>query len=238
MYDFRRRIVWGINMTAIILAGGLGTRLSSVINNIPKCMAPINRIPFLSYLLNKLDKSGFKTIIMAVGYLSEYIINYYGNTYKGLKIIYSIEKEPLGTGGAIINAIQYIKDGFFFVINGDTYFDINFREMYDISKNFIIASKYLSNVSRYGKLNVDNNTLNSFTEKGLNSNGLINGGIYFINKSFLMNFNFPLKFSWENDFLHKYVSKKMFNVSLFDNNFIDIGIPEDYQLAQSFFINE
>jgi len=227
-------------MTAIILAGGFGTRLSSVISNVPKSMAPINDIPFLSYILNQLSNSGFKRVILAVGYLKESVISFFGHNFKHLELVYSIEEEPLGTGGAIIKALSQVKDEYFFVLNGDTFFDIRFLEMAQIPlTDIIIASKFVNNVSRYGKLIVnENNIVKEFKEKGSNSDGLINGGIYFIRKSFIQSFTFPTKFSWEKDFLERFVLNNFFKVLKFDGYFIDIGIPEDYLTAQKVLVYE
>jgi D-glycero-alpha-D-manno-heptose 1-phosphate guanylyltransferase len=227
-------------MTAIILAGGFGTRLSSVISNVPKSMAPINDIPFLSYILNQLSNSGFKKVILAVGYLKESIISFFGHNFKHLELVYSIEEEPLGTGGAIIKALSQVKDEYFFVLNGDTFFDIRFLEMAQIPlTDIIIASKFVNDVSRYGKLIVnENNIVKEFKEKGSNSDGLINGGIYYVRKSFIQSFTFAKRFSWEKDFLERFVLNNFFRVLKFEGYFIDIGIPEDYLTAQKVLVYE
>ncbi len=220
-------------MTAIILAGGLGTRLRSVLKDVPKCMAPINGIPLLSYILKKLSLSGFNTVILAVGYLKELIIDKYGSNFENMKIQYSIEDEPLGTGGAILKASYLIKDDYFFVLNGDTYFDLDYELMFTKKSDFLIASKKINDVSRYGRLVIEANIITAFVEKGINGIGYINGGIYLIRKTFLNGFSFPNKFSFEKDFLEKNVNKKKFMALNFDGLFIDIGIPDDYLLAQS-----
>jgi D-glycero-alpha-D-manno-heptose 1-phosphate guanylyltransferase len=220
-------------MTAIILAGGLGTRLRSVVKDLPKCMAPINGIPFLSYILMKLSKSGFKRVILAVGYLKEVIISTYGSKFENIDIQYSIEEDPLGTGGAILKGFSLVKDEYAFALNGDTYFDINFNEMVTKKSNFVIASKKIEDVQRYGHLLVENNIVKGFGEKGNKGYGYINGGIYFINKGFLNSFNLPNRFSFEKDFLERYVSLAKFRTIVFQDLFIDIGIPIDFELAQT-----
>jgi D-glycero-alpha-D-manno-heptose 1-phosphate guanylyltransferase len=225
-------------MTAIILAGGLGTRLRSVINDLPKCMAPINGIPFLSYILKKMSKSGFKKIIIAVGYLNEIIISRFGTKFENIEIQYSIEQEPLGTGGAILKALSMVNDDYFFVLNGDTFFDINFSEMFTYKSNFLIASKEIDDVSRYGNLLIEKNLIIGFGEKGTKGKGSINGGIYLIKKSFIEKFPFPTKFSFENYFLEKNANSRMFNVFPSGTFFIDIGVPQDLELAQKLLIYE
>lgn len=220
-------------MTAIILAGGLGTRLRSVVKDLPKCMAQINGIPFLSYILRKLSISGFKKVILAVGYLNEIIIETYGYKFENIEIYYSIENEPLGTGGAILRSLDAITDDYFYVLNGDTYFDIDFKKMFIKKSNFIIASKEIEDVSRYGNIQFENNIIKAFGEKGSKGKGYINGGVYFINRRFLNGFSFPRKFSFEKDFLERNVILRHFNVITFNDLFIDIGIPSDYELAQN-----
>jgi len=220
-------------MTAIILAGGLGTRLRSVIKHLPKCMAPINGIPFLSFILKKLSLSGFKVVILAVGYMKEVIIDTYKSKFENIEIHYSIEEEPLGTGGAILKAVKLVKDDYFFVLNGDTYFDVDLKIMFNYKSDFLLASKKMNDVSRYGNLIIENNIIKSFGEKGSFGEGFINGGVYLIYKDFLKTFTFPLKLSFEKDFLEKYVALGLFHNLTFDNLFIDIGIPSDFELAQS-----
>jgi len=220
-------------MTAIILAGGLGTRLRSVIKDLPKCMAPINGVPFLSYILKKLSLSGFKKVILAVGYLKESIIDYYGFNFENIIIQYSIEDEPLGTGGAIFKASKLVYDDYFFVLNGDTYFDLDFESMVRNKSNLLIASKKTNDVSRYGSLIIETNIVKAFGEKGGTGVGIINGGIYLIKKAYLSSFTFPNKFSFEKDFLEMNLEFNQFTTLTFDNFFIDIGIPSDLKLAQS-----
>jgi D-glycero-alpha-D-manno-heptose 1-phosphate guanylyltransferase len=225
-------------MTAIILAGGLGTRLRPVISNIPKCMAPIKGIPFLAYIINKLSKNGFNNIIIAVSYLRDYIISYFGNLYKGMSISYSIEEEPLGTGGAILKALQLTNEDYIFILNGDTYFDIDYKKFQINKYDFVIAAKFVSNVSRYGHLIVKDDRVINFGEKGSNTSGLINGGVYLLNKQSIINMSFEKKFSLEKDFLEKYIQNLYISYIKYDNFFIDIGIPQDYSKANLLLIYE
>ena len=112
-------------MEAIILCGGLGTRLRSVIKDIPKPMADINGAPFLQILLEFLLRQGVKKVILAVSYKFEVIQGFFGSDFKGLKLIYSVENTPLGTGGAIKQALEFADENENFVLNGDTFFDID-----------------------------------------------------------------------------------------------------------------
>jgi D-glycero-alpha-D-manno-heptose 1-phosphate guanylyltransferase len=116
--------------TAIILAGGLGTRLQSVVKDIPKSMADIAGKPFLEYQLNYLESQKIEHIILSVGYKYESIQNHFGSKYKNISISYAIEKEPLGTGGAVINALKEVKEDSVFILNGDTFFPISLENLF------------------------------------------------------------------------------------------------------------
>ena len=218
-------------MQAIILAGGFGTRLQSVVSDVPKPMAPINGKPFLEYLLDELEMQGFNKVVFAVGYKKECIINYFGNSYKNLEIIYSSEDEPLGTGGCVRKAFQYIDEDFAFVLNGDTMFKIDFKEMAKL-KSVSIACKKMYSFERYGEVKLKDNHINSFAEKKYVDEGYINGGIYYLPKDIFQKYKLPDKFSLEKDFFEKYIDKLNIKAFLSDDYFIDIGIPEDYSKAQ------
>lgn len=218
-------------MEAIILAGGFGTRLQSVVSDVPKPMAPVNGKPFLEYILKLLKKHGFNRIIMAVGYKSEVIVNYFGNKYLDMEILYSNEDYPLGTGGCIKKALELVNDEYVYIINGDTYFDINLSNM-KTKKDIMIACKYMSNFDRYGKVIIENNRIVKFQEKKPNQDGYINGGIYLFRKNIFDGFNLNEKFSLEVDFFEKYINELYIEPFLSNDYFIDIGIPDDYKKFQ------
>lgn len=228
---------------AIILAGGLGTRLSHLLPDLPKCMAPVNNKPFLEYLLNYLSKQNIKKIILSVGYRYEPIINYFGHSFKNLSIKYAIEPEPLGTGGAIAYAARYTENQNFFILNGDTIFPANLEklELAHFNKNadISILIKRLDNTSRFGTVIINKNyKITGFKEKqNINLKGYINGGIYIINKNILNNKNLNKKFSFEKDLLEKYYIDNNFYALNSDAYFIDIGVPEDYHKAEKEFPN-
>ncbi|MBQ9245883.1 HAD-IIIA family hydrolase [bacterium] len=225
---------------AVLLVGGFGKRLSSLVNDVPKPMAKIGNIPFLDYLINNLKNNGFDNFVFLTGYKSEIISEYFKNLEKA---VFIKEETPLGTGGALLNAFNYLNDEFF-VINGDTFFDIDFSIIDDFSVNkpCTIALNYTNNISRYGMVDIDDSFLvNSFVEKGkLSSDKIdcyINGGIYKIKKEILSSFynSFNNNFiSLENDIFPLLVkSKSIYGLPL-GGAFIDIGIPEDYISAQSY----
>lgn len=223
---------------AVILAGGKGTRLSSVIQDLPKPMAPINETPFLTYILEELHQQGIETAYLAVGYLREKIIDYYGNWYKNIKLFYVIEDAPLGTGGAIKKALTQTKTNTPIIINGDTFFSVDFTSLFNFhtkSNSYLtLALKQKENADRYGTVEISSEGLvKRFIEKQPNSKGLINGGIYVVNKEKLNLSRLPEVFSFETEVLEKeYQNGHVYGFPS-DGYFIDIGIPTDYEIAQS-----
>jgi D-glycero-alpha-D-manno-heptose 1-phosphate guanylyltransferase len=218
-------------MQAIILAGGFGTRLKDKISDLPKPMAPIKGVPFLSIIFNQLISHGFTKVVLAVGYKSDKIVSYYNNRYRNLAIEYSFEDEPLGTGGCVKKAMSHIDDDYVFIINGDTYFDVNFKDIQKPNRVLIVC-KYMENSSRYGKIMVNNNVITSFAEKNSSNSGLINGGIYYFKTTLFSEFMTPSSFSLEKDFFEKYVNELKIDAYESDGYFIDIGIPDDFERAE------
>ncbi|EAK0071238.1 D-glycero-D-manno-heptose 1-phosphate guanosyltransferase [Campylobacter coli] len=214
-------------MQAIILCGGLGTRLKSVIKDIPKPMAPINDKPFLEFIFEYLKKQGITEIILSVSYKYELIQEYFKDEFHGMKIHYNIEKELLGTGGAIKDALKLVKNEAY-VVNGDTFFDIDLKKLVLNSSKICIALKQMQNFDRYGTVNVDEQGIvTSFEEKVFKKQGLINGGIYLLKKDIFDEFSLEKKFSFE-EFLQENYKLLKIQTQIFDDYFIDIGIPEDY----------
>lgn len=224
---------------AIILAGGFGTRLRDVISDVPKTMAPVNGRPFLDYQLKYLKYYGIQKVILSVGYLSEKIIEHYGNNFDGIEIIYSIEKEPLGTGGGIRLAMQQCSGDDVLVLNGDSVFDINLYSFYNQHTSYLIdcslAVRQVSNAARYGTIQLGHLfRIAGFKEKdGIEKQGLISAGVYILNKNvFLKNTPEKVPFSIEKDFFEKKVDTVNIYGFNYTGYFIDIGIPEDYEKAQ------
>lgn len=216
----------------IILAGGRGTRLRGVVNDVPKPMAPVNGKPFLAYQLETLAQKGVNRIILSVGYMSEKIIKYFGSNYSGMEIEYAIEDQPLGTGGAIKLALKSCTQDHVYVLNGDTYFDYPVRELEELwqrDRRPIITGVNIDNAHRYGRirLSCDSKTVEAFEEKGLAGPGIINAGCYVIPYNFLSDCT-ERGFSFEEILLTKNLRDKHLNFLLSDGYFIDIGIPSDY----------
>jgi len=220
-------------MEAVILAGGSGTRLRDVVKDIPKPMALVNGRPFLQYLLSWISSfSHIERIILAVGYRSASISEYFGDRYHEISLVYAEESKPLGTGGAIKFAIQKCSGESILIINGDTFFpvDLNsFSAFHTKSKNSIsLALKPMKDFSRYGAVVCKDDTITGFREKKLCDEGLINGGIYLINKAFFKSLNLPEVFSFESEVLEKLAGSSLLKCMIFGVPFIDIGTPEDY----------
>ena len=225
--------------TAIILAGGLGTRLKSVIADLPKPMAPVNGLPFLTYQFRFLKHFGIKNAVVSVGHLAEKIQDYYKTSFEGLSLSYAYEKTALGTGGGIRLAIEACRANDVLVLNGDSFFDVDLTEFYNLHESrqsdISIALRQVSNAGRYGTIKKDsNNRITLFKEKtNLEEPGIINGGVYILQKDLYMNSTPPAtNFSIEKDFFEKNLDKLSINGFGFNSYFIDIGIPEDYARAQ------
>ena len=222
-------------MEAIILAGGFGTRLSTVVSDVPKPMAPIKGRPFLEYLLDDLNEKGINRIILAVGYKKEIIKSHFKEKYKNIDIVYSDEDVPLGTGGAIKKALTLTKDEDIFIINGDTFFDVDLKEMYQFHKKnsskLTLAIKDMEKFDRYGSLILEGYKIIKFEEKKYIDKGYINGGIYLIKKE-LLNKEKKESFSFEKDILENEMLKIEKYGYKSKGYFIDIGIPEDYYKFQ------
>lgn len=223
-------------MQAIVLAGGFGTRLSSVISNVPKPMAPIQEKPFLEYLLAYLCRQRINKVILAVGYKYQMIQDYFGEQYENMLIKYSIEEEPLGTGGAVKKAFEMISENQVFIINGDTFFDVNLNQLLNnhlhTNADLTLSIKPMKNCERYGTVLLDKNRITGFEEKKHRIYGNINGGIYVSSKDLFKKVNMPQKFSFEKDLMEKHIDFLQLRGYLSDTYFIDIGIPEDYYKAQ------
>lgn len=218
-------------MEAIVLAGGFGTRLKEVVSDVPKPMAPVNGKPFLEYLLKDLNKKGIKHVILAVGYKKEIIKEYFKNKYEDIEITYSEELVPLGTGGAIKKALKLVKEEDVFIVNGDTFFDVDLKKMKEFhteNKSILtVAVKEMENFDRYGSLVIKENRIIEFEEKKKKDKGKINGGIYLIKKDLLSRME-KENFSFEKEVLEdKKIEKHSYES---EGYFIDIGIPEDYYL--------
>lgn len=230
-------------MEVIILAGGLGIRLCSAIGNeIPKCMAPVAGKPFLWYLLDYLKGLNVTRVILSIGHLREVIFKWIEEVKNEFpfEFDYAVEETPLGTGGGIKLALSKCEEPMAFVLNGDTFFDVQLTALaeqlckHNVTDGSIIglALKPMTDFERYGTVIKDSNDrIVQFNEKTYCSEGLINGGVYAIFCEDFNKIDLPKKFSFEKEMLEPQCKEgKLIGVEL-DEYFIDIGIPSDYEKA-------
>jgi D-glycero-alpha-D-manno-heptose 1-phosphate guanylyltransferase len=229
--------------TAIILAGGAGTRLRHLLGDTPKSLAPVNGKPFLHYLLQHLWLQGFEHLILATGMGGETVAEgamQWAAAHQPCRISISQESEPLGTGGAIMQALRYVEEENVLVVNGDTFFDCHFRNALplhlDSNASCTMLLLPMPQPDRYGTvaLNTEGKVI-AFHEKQPLAEGLINTGAYWINTAAMSQQQFPGAFSWENEFLAKAADKGLIAAYESGGYFIDIGVPEDYAKAQTDF---
>ena len=202
---------------AIILAGGFGTRLQAVVSDVPKPMAPINNEPFLNYVFDYLKHYHIEHVVLSTGYLADKISDCYKNEYRGIKISYTKEETPLGTGGGIRLAMTKCYTSDVLVLNGDSFFDVNITDHFNnhISKqaDCSLALRKVFNASRYGTILLGiGNAIETFKEKNnIEQTGLINGGVYILNrKLYLSKTNEAVPFSIEKDFYEAQTDFKNF----------------------------
>lgn len=227
---------------AVILAGGFGTRLQTVVNDVPKPMAPVNGEPFLNYVFSYLKHYGITHVVLSTGYLSHKISEFYKEEYNGIRVSYAVEETPLGTGGGIRLALQQCKTNEVLVLNGDSFFDVGVSNYYkqhqEKQSDCSLALRKVYNAARYGTITLgDSNRIAAFKEKdSIEKPGLINGGVYILNKALFMTQTPADKpFSIEKDFFETSVSHLQICGFEYDGYFIDIGIPDDYHKAQDDF---
>ena len=222
---------------AVILAGGLGTRLRSMVPNLPKPMAPVCGRPFLEVLLTRLARQGIEHVILSVGYLADVIISHFGHRFESVDIDYAKEDTPLGTGGGLRLALRQCHEDAVLVLNGDTFLDVDVKHAihaWNLHHEPIVFGVQCDNTSRYGRLEVSGDLITGFLEKGAGGPGVINAGSYFFPTSLFDGYNLPPVFSLEQDFLMQEVSRRAFRLFPASPPFIDIGVPEDYLLAQTY----
>ena len=223
-------------MQAIVLAGGFGTRLRSIVSDVPKPMAPVQGRPFMEILLSNLARQGFKKVVLAVGYLSDQIIGHFGSNYQNLKIDYVIEDEPLGTGGAVKFALTKISDEHCFIFNGDTFLDLEIERVEKVWQNEsapIMVARHVPDTTRFGRLIVRDRHIVGFSEKGVTGPGLINAGCYVLSTDALIDFQMGRQFSLETDYFQAKITSLKLRCFETKGKFIDIGIPEDFENAQT-----
>ena len=227
----------------IILAGGFGTRLRPVVEAVPKPLAPIAGKPFLEYLLGFWVKQGIRRFILSVGYRWEKIRAHFGTSFLDVPITYSVESSPLGTGGGLISASKQVgTESPILVANGDTYFEVDLRSLYEVhysvEAQMTMALARVENSARFGRVGLD--PRGEIVEMGKASKGgemsWINGGVYFINPELLNSVVVPTRpVSLESELVVEWIRlRKRIYGARSSGRFLDIGIPEDFIRAQDF----
>ena len=226
-------------MQAIVLAGGLGTRLRGVVPDLPKPMAPVAGRPFLAWLLDQLADAGMERVVLAVGYRHEAISRHFGDRHRGVALRYSVEVVPLGTGGAMRLAAEQVDDDDVFVLNGDTYVELDHRAMHTAQVQagaaMTMAVHRVDDAGRYGALDLDGSRVRGFVEKRRGGPGWINAGTYLLRRDLLRRIPPGCTHSFEQDLLVPQLQSIRPLAFAADGLFVDIGVPHDYARAQQLF---
>lgn len=223
-------------MEAVILAGGLGTRLRVVVPDLPKPMAPVGGRPFLEIILTALAQKGFGRVVLSLGHMAEKVVTYFGDSFANMSLVYEIETSPLGTGGALRRALARCESDHMFVFNGDTFLDLEVSKLeacWQTNHLPIIVGKNVADTMRYGRLETIAKRVVSFKGSNMQGPGLVNAGCYVVPANLLDSFALDQAFSFETDFLMPAVKYRHFNLFVTNGFFIDIGIPGDYLRAQT-----
>ena len=225
--------------TAIVLAGGLGTRLKGVLKGLPKPMAPIRDRPFLEYQMDFWIDQGISRFILSVGHLNQKISSHFGDSYRSVQINYVQENTPLGTGGGLLMAAKNLAEPFL-LLNGDTFFEVDLNDLFLFHNEHnaewtmsLFRSKDLDRYMGVGLAKTGKILVLKSKENQIDL--LVNGGVYLINPSAIsrLNLNPGIKSSLENQLLPSFLSLggRLFGFECY-GKFIDIGVPEDYYRAQ------
>jgi D-glycero-alpha-D-manno-heptose 1-phosphate guanylyltransferase len=230
-------------MDAVILCGGKGTRLASVVSDLPKPLAPVAGRPFLDYVLDYLlNTRSVRRIVLATGHLADKVEKQYGSTYCGIPVVYSREETPLGTGGAVLNALrQHSLSDPFLLLNGDSFIDADLNDLLAAhtsnAARLTMALHEVADSGRFGTVELSGSKVTAFLEKtGLTTRGLINSGVYLLNLSTLSAWeNRGEAFSLEVDMIPALLGAQDVYGVKSGKRFIDIGLPDTYAMCSNFF---
>ena len=220
-------------MTCLILAGGKGTRLKELSGDLPKPMMPVGQRPFLEYLVLQARGQGVDRIVLCVGHKAKPIEHYFGDGAGwGVRVAYSEETEPLGTGGALREGAKLVCEQVFLAMNGDSYLETDFSVLLAfharVASRATIALAQVENARRFGRVEMDaDGRITCFREKGSDGPGVINAGIYVFDRSLFA--GFPAgAVSLEREILPALVGHGLYGV-VAHGRFVDMGTPEDYR---------
>jgi NDP-sugar pyrophosphorylase family protein len=224
----------------VILAGGKGTRLSSVSGETPKVLMPVAGRPFLSHLLDQVRHMGARRVILSTGFQAQQVDDFVAGLLPiGLKVLTSVEPEPLGTGGGLRHALPKIESTSVLVMNGDSYVDTDFRALEGAhAKAITLLLTDVPDTARFGRVESDAaGAVTAFTEKGAAGPGAINAGVYLVERSVIESIPAGRAVSLEREIFPAYIGRGLRAVrGAF--RFIDIGTPDSYREAENFFRNK
>ncbi|HEY4301543.1 MAG TPA: nucleotidyltransferase family protein [Candidatus Didemnitutus sp.] len=222
--------------SAIILAGGAGTRLGALTANTPKPLLPVAGHPFIRHLLDYLAVQEIRRVVLATGYMAAQFESVLGGHYRGLALSYSVETEPLGTGGALARAMNAMTDEAIFVLNGDTFFPVSLAALAarnaQLGTAGTMALRHVTDTGRYGRVAIGEDRIRTLDEKSTAGPGLVNGGVYLIRTSPLLLSAPRPSFSLEHDIFPNWAAEGMLGYVACDEYFVDIGVPADLERAQ------
>lgn len=205
-------------------------------------MAPIAGKPFLQLLLENLQRHNFSRIVLSIGYMGDIIQDYFGDRFQDLQLVYAVEEEPLGTGGGIALALSHTQTTHSFVLNGDTFVDLNYQHMHDYCfalseprSSIFMALCEMDDATRFGTVSTEKSLIHSFNASGKPGRGTVNAGVYLVKSDLFSSYDLPRKFSFEYDFLEAQLESLRPQAYIIDKPFIDIGVPEDYEKAKKIF---
>jgi NDP-sugar pyrophosphorylase family protein len=230
-----------MDVTAAILAGGLGTRLRSVVAGRPKVLASVGGRPYLTHLLDQLAAASVREVVLLTGHAAEQVRDTLGESHAGLRLVYSAEPAPLGTGGALRNALPHLSAQTVLLLNGDSYCDVDLAALVQFhraeSAEASLVLVRVPDASRFGQVRMGRTgRVLRFEEKGETQvSGWINAGVYLIDRALVAEVPPGRAMSLERDLLPGWVAERRVRGYRCDGRFLDIGTPESYAEAEEFF---
>ncbi len=224
---------------AIVLAGGRGTRLSSVVSDRPKVLADVGGRPFIAYLLDLLQGAGVRRTVLSVGYMADLVEDCIGTRHGSMEIAYSREEQPLGTGGGVQLATRLVRSDPVIALNGDSYCHLDVPSLVQFhserGSHGTLSLFHVSDTSRYGRVKLDDaQQVIGFQEKMTGKPGYINAGIYLLSQALLQSIPGGRAVSLEHDIFPSWAGGGLYGFEC-PGPFLDIGTPESYSQAEAFF---
>ena len=223
-------------LSAVILAGGAGTRLRERVPGVPKPLAPVGGRPFLAYVLDRLVAAGIRRIVLAIGHQADAVLQAFGARYADAELLYSVETTPLGTGGALLQALQRFPSAAVLALNGDTLLDLDYRALLawyaQQPEDLALVLRAVDDTARYGRVTLRDGRAVALAEKGASGPGLINAGAYVVRAEVFDRFQLAGSFSLEHDLLARHCAELVPRAFVTEAYFVDIGTPEAYERAE------